>query len=281
MPTLTFASFDQNLSYGSKGDSVKELQEFLTDQGVYTGPITGNFFTLSLKAVKAFQVKNNINPVSGFFGPKTRVIANSLLQADLTASDQDQQDQTGTVQPQPVQSIPTIPSTPVTPTSTPIAQNNAPVYSSPMNPTQTPPVIVQTTPTVTGSILYPETLPTTVTPKNNGAWDEKVTFQFVSNNGSNLNEMKFLATSGTVQNIQINGISTGPTQSDSGDVFYLTGLNQRISPGVGGSTIDVYIIYAPVASQTVSTTVLTSFRTNNAGTESTSTAIPTVTLETN
>lgn len=74
------ASFDKNLYYGMTGDSdVMALQELLTDQGVYFGPITGNFYSLTLSAVKKFQTNNLITPVSGYFGPKTRLIANSLL----------------------------------------------------------------------------------------------------------------------------------------------------------------------------------------------------------
>jgi peptidoglycan hydrolase-like protein with peptidoglycan-binding domain len=98
VPGVSFAAFDTNLSYGARSPKVLELQEFLTDQGVYSGPITGNFFTLTLSAVKAFQTKNSISPVSGFFGPLTRAKANSLLEEQLTASGAAELEETGGVQ---------------------------------------------------------------------------------------------------------------------------------------------------------------------------------------
>jgi peptidoglycan hydrolase-like protein with peptidoglycan-binding domain len=97
-PTLAFASFDTNLSYGARSPKVLELQEFLTDQGVYSGPITGNFFSLTLTAVKAFQAKNNISPVSGFFGPLTRAKANDLLEDQLMASNNEVENTGGQIE---------------------------------------------------------------------------------------------------------------------------------------------------------------------------------------
>lgn len=62
------------------GDSqVSQLQEFLTAEGHYSGPITGNFFSLTLAGVKTFQTANEISPVSGYFGPLSRAKANSIL----------------------------------------------------------------------------------------------------------------------------------------------------------------------------------------------------------
>ena len=80
-------SFDNDLYFGLQDNpNVVKLQEFLTTDGVYTGPITGNFFSLTLKAVKDFQTKYTISPAAGYFGPLTRVKANNLLGADITAS---------------------------------------------------------------------------------------------------------------------------------------------------------------------------------------------------
>lgn len=78
--TSTFAdsAFNTSLRYGSRGPEVREMQEFLIDQGFLTGSATGNFYALSLKAVKAFQVKYNLSS-SGFWGPLTRQKANELL----------------------------------------------------------------------------------------------------------------------------------------------------------------------------------------------------------
>jgi len=56
IPSLTFASISENLYYGLQGNSeVTELQEFLADQGYLAHEPTGNFFSLTLSAVKKFQ----------------------------------------------------------------------------------------------------------------------------------------------------------------------------------------------------------------------------------
>ncbi|MDP3727392.1 MAG: peptidoglycan-binding domain-containing protein [bacterium] len=80
VPLGVSASFERDLYYGLRNDpQVQELQEFLTEQGVYTGPITGNFFSLTLQAVKNFQTQELISPVSGYFGPISRGKANGIL----------------------------------------------------------------------------------------------------------------------------------------------------------------------------------------------------------
>lgn len=72
--------FERDLYFGIKNDSdVSRLQEFLTDKGYYTGPITGNFFSLTKAAVAAFQKSQNIEPAAGYFGSKSRVRANEFL----------------------------------------------------------------------------------------------------------------------------------------------------------------------------------------------------------
>jgi len=78
-PFIAFAAFPNDLQYGSKGEGVIELQEFLTAQGVYNGPVTGNFYSLTLNAVKKFQTAQSITPVSGYWGPKSRGVANKIL----------------------------------------------------------------------------------------------------------------------------------------------------------------------------------------------------------
>lgn len=80
LPLSTSAYFSNNLYFGiRKSADVEALQEFLTDEGVYTGPITGNFFSLTLKGVKAFQTREGISPISGYFGPLSRGRANAIL----------------------------------------------------------------------------------------------------------------------------------------------------------------------------------------------------------
>ena len=80
IPFTSFASvFEQDLYSGLVNkDDVKRLQEFLRYQGIYTGPVTGNFFSLTQDGVKKFQEREGIVPAAGFFGPKTRARANEL-----------------------------------------------------------------------------------------------------------------------------------------------------------------------------------------------------------
>ena len=83
LPSFVLANFDRNLAYGLRNDrDVSELQEFLTSEGLYSGPVSGNFYSLTLRAVKAFQVREGIAPASGYFGPLTRAKANNLLDID-------------------------------------------------------------------------------------------------------------------------------------------------------------------------------------------------------
>ncbi|OHB23381.1 MAG: hypothetical protein A3J67_02850 [Parcubacteria group bacterium RIFCSPHIGHO2_02_FULL_48_10b] len=92
------ALFARDLYFGIQSDSeVTKLQEFLTDQGVYSGPITGNFFSLTLAGVQNFQAREGISPVAGYFGPLTRARANEFLSQLLTASEQQAISETGSV----------------------------------------------------------------------------------------------------------------------------------------------------------------------------------------
>ena len=58
-----------------------ELQEFLTIQGYYNYQITGNFYAITLKAVKAFQLANDL-PSTGYFGILSRGVANDILNSE-------------------------------------------------------------------------------------------------------------------------------------------------------------------------------------------------------
>lgn len=98
LPQVSFGAeqFSRDLSFGFQQDSdVTKLQEFLSDEGLYSGPITGNLFSLTLKAIKAFQTREGITPAAGYFGPKTRVRANALLGAQVQASNQQTIAETG------------------------------------------------------------------------------------------------------------------------------------------------------------------------------------------
>ena len=73
------ATFEKNLYFGMKNDpDIKNLQEFLTEQGHYKGPITGNFFLLTLEAVKKFQTASGVNS-TGYFGVKSREAVNKKI----------------------------------------------------------------------------------------------------------------------------------------------------------------------------------------------------------
>lgn len=73
--------FNKNLYWGVPfaSQDVKALQLFLKNEGLYDGPVTGNFFSLTFAAVRAFQAREGIVPTSGFFGPITRKTANSII----------------------------------------------------------------------------------------------------------------------------------------------------------------------------------------------------------
>ncbi len=79
------AAFDTNLHYGMTGNTdVEALQEFLTSNGDYTGPITGNFFYLTAVAVKKFQLEQGL-PQTGYFGVLSRAAANTIIATQLPA----------------------------------------------------------------------------------------------------------------------------------------------------------------------------------------------------
>ena len=95
IPALSFASIDNNLKYGSRGSQVIELQEFLIDKGFLQGQATGNFYSLTLKAVKAFQSANNI-PNTGYIGILSRTEINNELSAETASSTTEQLSESGT-----------------------------------------------------------------------------------------------------------------------------------------------------------------------------------------
>ena len=78
-PLVALAALGTDLRYGSAGQDVVALQEFLSQQNVYSGPISGNFYSLTLASVKAFQTAEGITPASGYVGPVTRGVINQIL----------------------------------------------------------------------------------------------------------------------------------------------------------------------------------------------------------
>ncbi len=95
-PAISFAAFDTSLKYGSRGDAVTELQDFLSDQGNYSGKVDGKFGFGTLKAVRAFQSANGLS-VDGYFGIASRAKANDILSVLLDQSNAAEQQETGNV----------------------------------------------------------------------------------------------------------------------------------------------------------------------------------------
>jgi len=79
--------FERDLSGGVMGDDVRSLQIFLNTRGFYValagpgslGKETTTFGFGTQRALKEFQIANNISPAYGNFGPATRDLINKLL----------------------------------------------------------------------------------------------------------------------------------------------------------------------------------------------------------
>ncbi len=85
IPTFTFAAFNQSLGMGMKGLVVTELQKFLVSQGCLSVSPTGNYYNLTVQAVKCFQAKNGL-PTTGYFGPLSRAVANKMATSTFPTS---------------------------------------------------------------------------------------------------------------------------------------------------------------------------------------------------
>ncbi len=75
VPVTVGAIFTSTLDVGSTGSQVTALQQRLTTNGFYTGPITGFFGAVTAVAVKKFQAAHGLSPV-GAVGPATRALLN-------------------------------------------------------------------------------------------------------------------------------------------------------------------------------------------------------------
>lgn len=71
-------TFTRNLTVGSRGDDVSELQRFLVRRGFLTlvSP-TGYFGSLTKAALARYQAESGITPAAGYFGPITRTSINN------------------------------------------------------------------------------------------------------------------------------------------------------------------------------------------------------------
>jgi hypothetical protein len=72
----TAVNFTEFLSVGSQDAQVSALQQRLTTDGFYSGPITGFYGTLTKAAVKKFQSAHAI-ATKGYVGPSTRTALNA------------------------------------------------------------------------------------------------------------------------------------------------------------------------------------------------------------
>jgi len=80
--------FATPLKFGSENSDVTELQNRLTAEGVYSGPVTGYFGPLTLAAVKKYQEKEGIATAGqlgyGNVGPMTRAKLNSSVSTSVS-----------------------------------------------------------------------------------------------------------------------------------------------------------------------------------------------------
>lgn len=127
LPSLAFASFDVSLKYGSRGQAVSDLQDFLKDQGDYYGKSDGRFGLATFRAVQQFQELNNLT-VDGYFGKASRAAANKILSAILAPSDATELSETGAI------SAPVITALPIPPATTPLPANPTPPADPVSNP---------------------------------------------------------------------------------------------------------------------------------------------------
>ncbi len=85
-------TFSRDLTVGSTGEDVNNLQEFLTSQGFFNAEISGKFDSTTKNALIQFQKQVKLSPASGYFGSKTRNYINSLKTPAQETSNLDQAD---------------------------------------------------------------------------------------------------------------------------------------------------------------------------------------------
>lgn len=71
--------FSHVLSAGSSGTEVASLQQFLADEGLYSGRDSGVFDQATTNAVIAFEQQQNILPADGIFGQAEETVANTIF----------------------------------------------------------------------------------------------------------------------------------------------------------------------------------------------------------
>ncbi len=88
-PLTVFAvSFEHDLYMGMPHEKdVEVFQQFLKDQGLYSGPVTGYFRSMTKEAAIRFQQKEGIIPALGFIGNKTRMYIEAMQTTALITSE--------------------------------------------------------------------------------------------------------------------------------------------------------------------------------------------------
>lgn len=128
-PTALPPELTRPLSFGSRGDDVKQFQEFLSQfKEIYPeGLVTGYFGPLTEKAVKKWQEKNGIEAV-GLIGPKSRARIQELITEGAGAS--------GIAPPGllTTPAIPAVPATPAQPAATTTATTTPAIPAIPATP---------------------------------------------------------------------------------------------------------------------------------------------------
>ena len=71
-------TIDTNLMFGSRGQAVINLQNFLAEKGFLSASARGSFGMMTKKALMKYQSENGIN-ATGYFGPMTRMSINNML----------------------------------------------------------------------------------------------------------------------------------------------------------------------------------------------------------
>ncbi len=220
-PLFASASIDVNLYYDVHNKpQVQELQEFLISHNFMTAQATGNFYSLTLIGVKQYQTSNGI-PSTGYVGTLTRASINSQLTSELSDSNQQSINETG--------SLPVVPV--LTPTVVPVQPNPPvdvqPVSQIPEQPTPTPVVISAPTPTIniavaTNPNYLSQTLPPNYTKTEIGSF-------IVTNNGTDTVQINTL---NVVLNFG-NFIGLGSRNYETNPIGDLSALRTSVVSGSG------------------------------------------------
>ena len=98
-PAVSIASINTNLSFGSRGQAVTDLQNLLISKGFLNGQASGGFYSLTKQAVVAYQASLGL-PATGFVGLMTRAKINTGSISQTASVETSQTTQTSPAQTQ-------------------------------------------------------------------------------------------------------------------------------------------------------------------------------------